>query len=205
MKTKVALLMVLVLALPVTASAQIGPPAKAYRGKGPVSRLCCNPGPHRSHFDRAMGHFEAARHGARGGPGIRHILMMGDELDLTDDQRDQLENMATDFQMEQIDRRAELKKVQIQLRKLVRDEKASEREVFRLIDEAARLKADMHKARYTHHRQVRTILDEEQIDKLKELHRGRFGDFDIEIIEDDDEDDDRREIRRKIIRKGGGY
>jgi Spy/CpxP family protein refolding chaperone len=131
--------------------------------------------------------------------------MMGDELDLTDEQRDQLENMATDFQMEQIDRRAELKKVQIQLRKLVRDEKASEREVFRLIDEAARLKADMHKARYTHHHQVRTILDDEQVDKLKELHRGRFGDFDIEIIEDDDEDDDRREIRRKIIRKGGGY
>lgn len=113
-------------------------------------------------------------HGRRGG-GLQHLLAMGDEIGLTDQQRDQLKQLQLDHKIETIDRRAELKKAQVRLRALMREENADGGEVERAIDEVAGLRADLQKARYAHRKQIHAVLTEEQIDKIKELRQGHFG------------------------------
>ena len=105
------------------------------------------------------------------GPGIRRLLMAGDKIGLTDEQRDQLKQMQVDHQMEQIDRKAELKKAQVLLRTLTSDPEAPERDVMRMIDDVAGLKAALTKARYAQRMQIRSVLTEEQIEKIKELRK----------------------------------
>ncbi len=108
--------------------------------------------------------------GRRGG-GIGRLLMMGDKIDLTDAQRDQLKTMQTEFQLEQIDRKAEMQKANLKLRTLKRDPDAAEGDVMRAIDATSGLKADMQKIQYKHRKQIQAVLTDEQIGKLKELRK----------------------------------
>ncbi len=109
--------------------------------------------------------------------GIQRLLRLGDELNLTDDQQTKLEDMMLKFQLEQVDKKAELKKEQIKLRTLMRDFDADEYAVSDGIDKVARLKADMKKMKYSNMKQARNILTDEQIDKLKTLRNERRDKF----------------------------
>lgn len=126
----------------------------------------------------------------RMGPGMAgpHLLALAEELDLTKDQIDRLEGLHEGFQEQQIDRRADLRKAELRLRRLTRDEDAVEADVMRAIDETARIKAEIHKARYGLHRQAQSILTDKQKAKLEELRAERRGRFEFRF--DDDEDDD---------------
>lgn len=173
MRKAIIILMALALMAPVTLMAQGGSPDNAFfpQGQGPGHRM--------------MGQGHRGAHGGGFGlmadrPGMRHhgdgiglLLMVGDKIDLTDQQRDRLKEMQTEFQMGQIDRRAELQKAQMRLRNLKRDTDAAEGDVFRAIDEVSRLKVDMQKTRYQHQQQVKSVLTDEQIDKLEELRQTR--------------------------------
>lgn len=163
MKKGMILLMAIMLAAPLTALAQhdADPPEGAHMGRG--------------HFgmgggDR-MGPGQAGMRGGKRGGGIAHLLMAGDKIGLTDEQRDQLKQMALDHKIEMIDSRAAVKKAQVRLRSLMRDEDAAENDVTRQIDEVAGLKADLQKARYAQRKQIHGLLTEEQIDKIKELRK----------------------------------
>ncbi|HUV31637.1 MAG TPA: Spy/CpxP family protein refolding chaperone [Acidobacteriota bacterium] len=152
------LVIVLALAVPALALAQPGgtTPEAAGRGHGPMHCL------------------QKAGPGARSmGAGIGHLLALGDEIGITDEQRAGLKELQTRFQLERIDKKALVEKAQVGLHALMRESDAAESQVMRAIDELARLRADMQKMRYTHRKQVESTLTAEQVAKLKELRQKR--------------------------------
>lgn len=173
---------------------QPGTPAACGKGMGIGAGMGMNCDQHGGKMcgQRGMRGMRGQR-GPGGGAGIGMILMLSDKLELTDQQKTQLEKMQNDFAMQGIDARAAMEKAQIRMRNLLRDDKASEGQVNGAIDELARLRADMQKAQFAHMRQAKGVLNEKQLGILKELRddrmenrmERRFG-FDL----DDDDDDD---------------
>jgi Spy/CpxP family protein refolding chaperone len=109
-----------------------------------------------------------------GMPGVRMILAAADDIKLTDDQKAKLEKMLVEFKLAEVDQRAKVEKAEIRLRALKLDKSAIESEVLAAIDEAASMKADLHKMHYRHQREVHNLLTDEQLDKLKELRKERM-------------------------------
>ena len=138
--------------------------------------------------------------GMRGhGQGPMGIMAMADELGLTDDQKDRLQKMALGNQLDMVDKRAAVKKAQIGLKTLMLDN-ANEGKVFAAIDEVTRLKADVQKQQYRHRQQMKALLTDEQVKKLrecrfesKEFHfmgkPGRRGGMQRRVIEIEVDDD----------------
>jgi Spy/CpxP family protein refolding chaperone len=162
MKKTTLIAVVVVTMLTSLALAQPGPGAQ---GQCPFGNV---PGSGRQFngMDRGGMH---GMHMQKGEPGIQMILNMSDELALTADQKTKLEKMKSDFAMERIDRQAALEKAQVKLRGLMSDDNASETNVNMAIDEVARLKADLQKMRFNHHKQVQATLTDEQTAKLKDF------------------------------------
>lgn len=125
------------------------------------------------------------------GAGMGHILMMAEELQLTDQQKEKFQALRTAHQMERIDREAELKKARVRMGDLRRNDNAAEADVMAAIDEMARLRADMQKMQYRHHQAFRAILTDKQQQQLKEMRLERMHrNWDFDDDDDDDEDDD---------------
>ena len=129
--------------------------------------------------------------GMHAGMGIQMILRHGDALKLTDQQEEKLEGMIGDFQIERIDVEANLKKAQVELHELMRNE-APESDVMAGIDRVTKLRGDMQKMQYRHHQQAKAVLTDAQVEQLEDLReeRGRrwFKGWD----DNDDDDDDSR-------------
>ena len=163
MKKGLAIGLALALLMPALVLAQQGCPEWGPRGGG-------------RGFDAACHDFK----GQRGGPGlrgegmgIRHLLAVGDEINLTDEQQAKLEEMMIEFKLQSIDLKADIEKAQVALHALKRDD-AVEADVMRAIDDVARMKAEMHKMQYKHHQQAKAVLTDNQIDQLKQLRKERF-------------------------------
>jgi len=135
----------------------------------PVSLLANPRGEGRRHAGPGHPQCQGPQMGRADGPGMGRLLALSEELGLTDEQKDQLEQMMLDFQLEQVDRKAELKKARMRLRALKHDPEAPQQEVMRGIDGAASLRADMQKQRFLHRKAVQNVLTDVQKDKLKEL------------------------------------
>jgi len=168
MKKGILILAAAVLLLPLAALAQPapgdGPFCPQGRGMGWGPGQFCQPG------YRPMGFGYRGLLGD-GEPGIGRLLWVADEIGLTEQQRDQLKTMQLEFRTQQIDREAELEKAQVQLRVLTADKNAAEAEVLRKIDDVSRLRSEMHKMRYTHRKQIRAVLTDEQVEKLWQLRQ----------------------------------
>ena len=132
------------------------------------------------------------------GMGQPMLLCHADELDLTEKQISQIKELSTQFQLDKVDKKAELKKAQIMQKALMHDEDANERAVFSGIDEIAMLKADLKKMMYSHHQAVKNILTDEQKDKLKELRKGG-----LQKHMNFEGKEGKRGMRKKIGRHGG--
>jgi Spy/CpxP family protein refolding chaperone len=174
MRNRIITLMALILMAPLT-MAQMGQP-------GPGGEFDCPMGGGRG---PGMGQGGAGHHGmmncdgpmqGRRGGGIGRLMMVADEIGLTDEQKDQLLQLRVDFQLAQIDRKAEVKKATVRLRDLKRDDEGSVSAVNGAIDEVASLKAGLHKAMYAHRQEIKEILTDEQIEKVKALRKERFED-----------------------------
>ncbi len=111
------------------------------------------------------------RHGKHNGTPM--LLQMADQLELTEKQTEQIEAMAVDFKLEQIELRAEIKKEHVLMRSLKRNDDASEKEIFAKIDKISALKAESQKLKVSHKNAVQSVLTDEQTDKLKELRKNR--------------------------------
>jgi len=157
-----------VLAIGLVLALMITVPVLAQQGqKGGGGGDCNMTGPHGGKGGHGMGM------GIKGdGLGINRILMAGDEINLTDEQEQRLEKMMDEFQVQHIDKQAEIKKARLGLQAMMRDE-APESDVLQGIDDVSRLSAEMHKMKYQHHQQVKSVLTQGQIDKLKELRKER--------------------------------
>lgn len=153
-------LLILTLILSLVAS-----PVALAQHPGRTMGCCDNPC-----FDGKGSHHKMGM-GRRDG-GIHGILAHGDEINLTDQQRDQLEKMMVDFQTQQVDKKAELEKAQIKLKALMRDE-TDQSAVNAAIDKVAALRADLQKMRYDHRQKVQGVLTQDQVDKLKQMRKSR--------------------------------
>ena len=125
----------------------------------------------------SRGHMEGGRpgchmmkgHGQKGMLGIKMILRHADDINLTDTQREQLEQLMVDHQLARVEMKARVEKAQIQVKALMRDMDAPENEVMRAIDEVSRARAEMAKQRYRHRQETLAVLTDAQRDKLTEL------------------------------------
>ncbi len=109
-------------------------------------------------------------------PGM--LLKMADEIGLNENQKAQIDKLAQDNGLKRIDQKAELEKAQLQLRHMQANN-APEAEVLKTMDDIGRIKTEMRKSAYTFRRSIKSILSEEQLNKIKELrkeHKGK-GDF----------------------------
>jgi len=170
MKKTIVILLTLALAAPAALLAQPGPGAMDRPGGGPVGfggRDCTGDGPH-----GFMG-----RHGGRGMRGgfvgVSSFMAFADEIELTDVQKDQLEALQVKNRKEGIDKHAELEKARVDLRALKRDDQAAESAVLRQIDVVSGLEADLEKMRYSHRKEMKAVLTEDQINKLEDLRKER--------------------------------
>jgi Spy/CpxP family protein refolding chaperone len=167
MKKVIITLVAAAFLLPLTLAAQPG------TGKGPG----CPPGGGMGMGDRPFmpdRHNHMAMGDGPDGPGIGGIMKMADELQLSDAQREQFKKMQTEFKLQMIDKDAAVEKAEVQLHSAMMDDKTSEVEVGRLIDQVAKLQADVQKARYSHHQQMKGVLTAEQTKKFEELRKKRF-------------------------------
>lgn len=108
-------------------------------------------------------------HRMKKGGGIRALLRHAQELDLSDSQVEQLENLQFEFKMASIDQEAAIKKAQVKLKRIKQDDAAPEAEVMEAIDLAAGAKAEMAKMQYSHRREIMASLTEKQREKLDQL------------------------------------
>jgi Spy/CpxP family protein refolding chaperone len=116
----------------------------AYAGPGGYGRNCqanCEMGKGMGPGNgQGMGQGMGRGMGMRGhrgmerGDGIGRLMMMADELQLTDQQKEKIHTLMSSFRLEQIDRRAAMQKAQVKMADLRRNDKASEAEVMAGID-----------------------------------------------------------------------
>lgn len=104
------------------------------------------------------------------------ILDNRKKLNLSDEQVEKIKNMKFEFSTGQVDRRADIAKAKIELRRLKADENASRESVMEAIDNLAIAKAELEKARYSYRMDYRSILTDEQFEKMKEFRKVRRND-----------------------------
>jgi len=160
----------------------------AFGQGGPSQPGCDNNGPHGKAGMGQQGDFGPGNCGPRGNhafgprgegrmgaPGIRHLIRMADELELTDVQIDKLEKMAVEFKIERIDLEAQIEKEQVIMRSMMKDDNAREADILTEIDKVSMLEANMKKMHYKHFKSAQEVLTTEQITKMKELRKTRPG------------------------------
>lgn len=113
------------------------------------------------------GKWMGKQHKGKQGDQIGRLLRAADEIGLSDEQVAKLKEMRIDFKMAAIERRAEVEKASVQLKFLMADPESSEREVHAAIERVAGLKAEMHKMKFSAHRNVTSLLTESQRDKIE--------------------------------------
>jgi hypothetical protein len=99
-------------------------------------------------------------------PGM--LLRCADELGLNEDQQNQILKMNEEHAMARIDREAELEKAQVKLHHLMIND-GSEKDILSAMDKIGTLRTEMKKMNFQHFRQVKGILNADQIKKFKEL------------------------------------
>ncbi len=111
-------------------------------------------------------------HGMRGmGP-----MELADDIGLSDEQIDRMQEMRLDHRMQMIENRAAIQKARLQVQSLMRDDDAPEQEVMRAIDELSRVQADAKKTAYRHRQDMTNVLTADQLTKLEELRKERRED-----------------------------
>ncbi len=124
----------------------------------------------------------AGHHGPRGQKGFHGedgqgmgdrpgmILQMADKLELSDSQIAEVKKMMQKNGMDRIERKAELQKSQLELRHLKMND-AADGEILSAIERVGKLKTEMRKSRFEHQSKMKSILTDEQTEKLKELRQ----------------------------------
>ncbi|MCI0705935.1 MAG: Spy/CpxP family protein refolding chaperone [Ignavibacteriae bacterium] len=103
-------------------------------------------------------------------------MEMEKRLNLSDDQRDQIQQLRTEFQKQQITQRGKIQLARIELRELLRADKPDKSAIEKKIQETSQLQAQQQIARVNHMLTVRNVLTPEQQKIMREEMRGRFHD-----------------------------
>lgn len=96
-----------------------------------------------------------------------------ERLKLSDDQKNQIEKLRTDFQKQQISQRAKVQTAAVELRQLLRAENPDKAAIEKKINEVSQLRAQLQTARVNHMLNVRKILTPEQQKMIREAVKER--------------------------------
>jgi len=125
------------------------------------------------------GHGMRASRSDRGGPGFgQHdnfagpgmLLGMADEIGLTEKQKTEIMQAMENNAMKRVDKEAELEKAEIKLRHL-RMTEAPESEILYAMDRVGNLRTEMQKMQFQHRNKIKSMLSEDQINKIDELRK----------------------------------
>lgn len=105
------------------------------------------------------------------GPGM--LLRSADEIGLDEKQQAKISGLMEEFGLARIELKAELEKAELKLRHLKMND-GPEKDIFDSMDKVGALKTEMQKMRYRHRKTIKSVLTQEQLDKLKEL-RHKYG------------------------------
>lgn len=130
------------------------------------------------HFGGQMGgrwmggkHFGKREFQNRSGGNVKRLIARADELGLSSEQIKTIKEMSFDFKMNSFDQQAAVKKASLKLKMIKSDQESSQEMVFTAIDDLARLKTDVAKAKYTFHKSLHSVLSDKQQEMLKERPR----------------------------------
>lgn len=115
--------------------------------------------------------------GLHGGRCGGFLLAWADELELTDDQVEQIEELRDRHRREAIERRADAEVAKLDLDGLKEEPDADLAAIQAKMRELAELRIDGEMSRLRMHRQIHDLLTEEQRQQLEELREGRRGFF----------------------------
>ena len=102
--------------------------------------------------------------------------MRGEQLNLTAEQQEQIDELQTDFQKQAIDLRADLQKLQLELREQMQADQPNKRAIDATLDKLSAKQSELHKLRVYHQLDVRTLLTPEQRQIFDARpHRQDFG------------------------------
>lgn len=116
-------------------------------------------------------------HGGHGGdnfPGMGMILKMADEIGLDEKQKTKIAGLMEKNGAARIDKQAELDKAQLKMKQL-RLSEAGDKKVLAIMDKIGLLKTDLRKMKYIHRQEFKSILTEEQIEKISQFHGQQKG------------------------------
>ena len=130
------------------------------------------------HGSGGHGMRQGCGHGMRGQAGMRGMgpMELADELGLSDDQVDRLQDMRLEHRMQMIENRAGVQKAHLKVQSLMHDDNAPEQEVMGAIEELSRVQAEMKKTAYRHRQDMKNVLTADQQAKLEELRKDRRQD-----------------------------
>lgn len=158
-------------------------PEEADRGAGPQFRgrhgdgmMGGRPGHMMGRGGRmdGMGRGPKGGRGPRGGRGgMSMILHLADELDLSQGQREELDEIFTSHRKEIIRQKAEIELVKVDLHKLMRQEEPNLDEVESQIRNIANMQATIKFSQFAVRVNVRNVLTEEQKTALKKIRQDR--------------------------------
>lgn len=114
------------------------------------------------------GNWAGKQHKGKQGDQIGRLLRAADEIGLSEDQVAKLKTMRMEFKMAAIEQHAEIEKAGVQLKFLIANSESQESDVHAAIERVAGLKAEMHKMNFSAHRSVRSLLTENQREKIEE-------------------------------------
>ncbi|MCP4566349.1 MAG: periplasmic heavy metal sensor [FCB group bacterium] len=133
-------------------------------------------------FGQRGGHPGMGQRGFDGGErGMFDLRNCRKELDLSDDQMEKMETIRFEHQNQMIDIRADLKKAQLAKRHEMHSDNPDKNKILLIVKEVSDIKAKMAEMLVNHRFDMRDLLTQEQIDKLKECRMecrkdgGRFG------------------------------
>ena len=117
--------------------------------------------------------------GGRGGHGQGHVMGMGlmqcQELNLTDAQKDQMEQLSYDHQSRMIDLKAQVEKAQLDKRHAMNTDSPDKARVLSATREVSRIRGQIAEERVNNRFAMRDILTAEQLETLKSLDRPFMG------------------------------
>jgi|GEM_PF-1777184 len=109
--------------------------------------------------------------------GKARIGMALRQLNLTEKQKDEMAELRREQVLARFDHQQALRKIREDKQKLGDILTADKSTVYNLIDKAAAIRADGKKKMFDHLMKMRSVLTEEQIQKLKQLREKRRGNF----------------------------
>lgn len=115
-----------------------------------------------------------AQMGAGDGYGMRKTNKL-QELQLTSEQEEQMQNLRYDFEKLQIALKANIKTEQLELRKLKQADEPNKKKIHAQIEKVGEERVALEKARADHHLEIRKVLTDDQYTIFKKNMKAKAG------------------------------